>query len=245
MPSEEPVLMSKLAYAKYLGINEKSVRNAIADGKIVKGWDTELKKIRVAEADVEFGHLHKIATVKPGVSKAKRAAKVTEQNQREKQKQNTKKPELKNAGKKNSEKSEPEDDTNEYSFDHSQEFINDTFENFGDTYEELLLKIPVTSDLPYNEAVRRREIIQLAMEKKKLEELQTVLVRRENVEKTLYASAINLKKALMNIPARVADDVLAANNKVEVMNILSEELTAVLTEYANVGQIDLTVKAQR
>ena len=237
MSSDTPVLMSKLAYANYLGINEKSVRNAIADGKIVKGWDVEQKKIKVTEADQEFGHLHKIATAKPGVSKAKRAAKVVEV---QKSKSNAVKPERKIAGNKNSDKSD--DGEPNYSFDNSQDFIDDSFAQLGDTYEELLLKIPVTSDLQYNEAVRRREIIQLAMEKKKLEELETVLVRREMVEKILFSSAITLKKALMMIPARIADEILAATNKVEVMNVMTAEINSVLSEYANVGEIDLAAK---
>lgn len=239
MSSDTPVLMSKLAYAKYLGIDEKSVRNAIGK-KIIKGWDAEKKKIRVADADQEFGHLHKVATAKPGVSKAKRAAKIAEA---QKQKTSSAKPEVKNSGRKNFDKSESESEEQEYSFDHSQEFIDDTFENFGDTYEELLLKIPVTSDLQYNEAVRRREIIQLAMEKKKLEELEAVLVRREMVEKILFSSAITLKKALLMIPARIADEVLSANNKVEVMNVITAEINSVLSEYANVGEIDLAAKS--
>lgn len=237
MSSDTPVLMSKLAYANYLGINEKSVRNAIADGKIVKGWDVEQKKIKVAEADQEFGHLHKIATAKPGVSKAKRAARVVEG---PKSKATAVKPDRKNSGNKNSDKSDDEEPN--YSFDNSQDFIDDTFAQLGDTYEELLLKIPVTSDLQYNEAVRRREIIQLAMEKKKLEELEAVLVRREMVEKILFSSAITLKKALMMIPARIADEILAATNKVEVMNVMTAEINSVLSEYANVGEIDLAAK---
>lgn len=244
MATKQPALLSKNAYAKYLGINEKAVRNAIASGKITKGWDTENQKVKVKEADAEYGHLHKVATPKPGVSKSKRIERINTPEKSEKEVVKVRKSEVKKSDIEKNEKSEV-NDQDVYAFDHSAEFINNTFAELGDTYEELLLKIPVTSDLTYNESVRRREIIQLALEKKKLEELQTVLVRRENVERVLFASALNLKKALMMIPARIADEVLAANNKVEVMNILNQELSSILTEYANVGQIDLTVKPNR
>ena len=230
--------MSKSGYARHVGVSETAIRSAIADGKIKSGWDEKKKKIIMHLADEEYGHLHQVATAKPGVSKVQRAKKVTG-NDNSKQA----KPKPREANKKNSDKFDDESD-GAYSFDHSEDFIEDTFAELGDTYEELLLKIPVTSDLQYNEAVRRREIIQLALEKKKLEELQTVLVRRENVERMLFGAALILKRSLMMIPARIADDILAANNKVEVMNIMSKELTDILLEYANTGLIDLTVKTR-
>jgi hypothetical protein len=241
MATKQPTLLSKNAYAKYLGVNEKAIRNAIASGKISKGWCVDNQKIKVKEADIEYGHLHKVATPKPGVSKTKRIEQLNTPEKSEKPAKKVRKSEPVKSENKKSEKSEEKPDS-AYSFDHTNEFIDDTYRDFGDTYEELLLKIPVTSELPYNEAVRRREIIQLALEKKKLEELETVLVRRELVEKVLYSSALNLKKNLMMVAARVADDIITADNKVEVMNIINNEISSILAEYANVGEIDLTVK---
>lgn len=210
------------AYAQRIGINEKSVRNAIRDGKIVKGYDTEKKKIKVKIADKEYGHLHKIAKPRPGVNKSKLVSKIESSDKSEKLVKKNTKSEVK------SEQSEA--DKSVSGFD---EIIG---------YEELLLQIPITPNLPYSEATRRREIIQLALEKKKLEEMENVLVRRVDVERVLFAFGSQLKKAILSAPSRVIDEILASNDKVEAINILTEELTNILTIYADPEKVKLVNK---
>lgn len=52
-------LLSKMAYGRYLGLSETSIRNAIKSGKIVDGWDPIKRKVIVAKADIEFGNHYK------------------------------------------------------------------------------------------------------------------------------------------------------------------------------------------
>jgi len=224
--------LSKSAYARYLGINEKAVRQAIEQGKIKKGYDVVKKKVNVKEADKEYGFLHKNATAKPGISKAKRAEKITDKVSVSSPKKTIK-----------SEKTSSPKIENEKS-DKSEEIDDEILDDSTDLdYETLLLKIPVHDKLDYKETVRRREILQLALDKKKLEELEGVLVRKSDVFKALFALGSQLKKAIASVPARCIDDVLSAENKVEALNVLNEEITNVLDTYANFSKINIDQKS--
>lgn len=223
--------LSKSAYARYLGVNEKAIRKAIEEGKIKKGYDVVKKKVNVKEADKEYGFLHKNATAKPGISKAKRVDKITDK--------------VSVASPKKAVKSEkiqsPKFDTDK--IDKSENLDDELIDDSEDLdYETLLLKIPVHDKLDYKETVRRREILQLALDKKKLEELEGVLVRRSDVYKALYALGSQLKKAISSIPARCIDDVLSAENKVEAINVLNDEITNVLNTYANFSKVNVSPK---
>lgn len=220
------------AYAKLIGVNEKAVRNAVRDGKIVRGYDTERKKIIKKFADKEYGHLHLIPKARPGVSREKRAEKIEAQKS-EKTVENS---DIKEVVKKNTKSPNKSEKMEVESSDESDDFKGDF------TYEELLLKIPVTPDLSYTEATKRREIIQLALDKKKLEELQDVLVRKQLVEKALFAFGNQLKKALLAIPARIMADVKIAPTDVEAINIMTEEINETLANYSRFDDIRLTNK---
>jgi hypothetical protein len=96
------------------------------------------------------------------------------------------------------------------------------------SYTELIKEIKISPTLQYQEAIRRKEILAIAREKMELEELQGNLVRKADVEKALYAIGDQLKKSLLNIPARCMDDIIASPNKVEANNILTLEINQVL-----------------
>lgn len=236
MAKQDTQFLSINAYAKLIGVNEKAVRNAVRDGKIVKGYDPDRKKIIKKFADKEYGHLHLVPKARPGVSKEKRAEKIEAEKSEKVVPNSDVKPVKKEVVKKiakspnKSEKMDPE------SSDESDDFKGDF------TYEELLLKIPVTPDLSYTEATKRREIIQLALDKKKLEELQDVLVRKQLVEKALFAFGNQLKKALLAIPARIMADVKNAPTDVEAINIMTEEINETLANYSRFEDIRLTNK---
>ena len=80
-----------------------------------------------------------------------------------------------------------------------------------------------------SEVLRIREIIGAGLDKIKLTEGR--LVAKDKVKKALYALGSELKKALLNIPQRVVRDIMAAANEVERINILTDEITAVLSTY--------------
>lgn len=223
-----PEFLSKNAYANYLGVNEKAIRKAIAEGKIVKGWDADKKKVNVLEADKEYGFLHQSATAKAGISKLKRAEKITAKT--------TGSPKGR-VGLENEKSESPKSGKIVL-----QDLDIDDDPTLDLNYETLLLKIPVHDKLDYKETVRRREILQLALDKKKLEELEGVLLRKSDVSRVLNTLGTQLKKALAAIPARCIDDVRNADSKVEGLNFLNEELNSVLEIFANFDEVKLEHK---
>ncbi|MNL74043.1 hypothetical protein D3C87_1996010 [compost metagenome] len=70
--------------------------------------------------------------------------------------------------------------------------------------------------------------------------MENVLIRRADVEKVLFAFGSQLKKAILSAPSRVIDEILASNDKVEAINILAEELTSVLSTYADFDKVKLS-----
>lgn len=226
--------MSKNAYASYLGVNEKSIRKAVAEGKIKKGYDVEKQKIIKHLADKEYGHLHAIAKPRPGINNDKLAVRINEAVKQEKNAANSDKSEqisLKNTSpKKPSRKSEE-------NIEDSSDEDTDDLEEF--TYEQLMGRIKITPSMSYSEAYRRTTILNLATEKMKAEELQGILVRRHDVDITLHEFGTQLKKALMSMPLRICDEVLNAGDTVSVVNIITKELTDILSYYANFEKVNL------
>ncbi|MBO9674427.1 MAG: hypothetical protein J7577_13350 [Sphingobacteriaceae bacterium] len=231
MATKEPELLSKNAYAQYLGINEKAVRNAIAQGKIKKGFDTVKQKVIKHLADKEFGFQHKIAKPRAGVSKDKLADRLKSEKSPNKTDKNSDKSEPKLKKSKSPNKSEVLDEET------AVQVLS-----FGPemSVKDLIKSITVTPDMEYSESMRVRELIALAFDKIKLEEQEKTIVRRADVERVLFTFGTQIKKALMSIPARVADELVNADSKVDVINILTEEFTRTLTDFANFESIDLT-----
>ena len=223
-------LLSKNAYAKYLGINEKAVRNAVSSGKIKKGWDTENQKVIKHLADKEFGHLHQVAKPRPGVSSDKLAAKIDRQNKSEVSAKSSDKSEVKKEIIKSPNKSDKTDEQEDY----DDEAIDPEL-----SIDELIKRIKITSKLSYGEASRIREIIQLARDKTNLEEQYGSLVRKVDVDRVLYLAGTELKKSLMSMPQRCADELVHSNNKVDVINIIARELTEILANFSGFDNLNL------
>lgn len=200
--------MSIRQFAKEIGVNEKSVRKAISEGKIKKGFDHNSKKIIRSIAMKEYGELKKIIRPQAGISKAKVAEKLEKRSADEKK-------EVKSA------LSDPNPEMLE-------------FEDLS--YEELIKQINIHPNLPYNETLRLREILGIAMDRIKLEELRGSLVRKSDVDKSLYAFGDQLKKNLFNIPTRVIDDIRSAPNKVEAINILTHEIQQTLSACTQINE---------
>lgn len=206
------------AYAKGLNINEKAVRKAIADGKIKKGFDKKTGKILPSKADAEWGHIHKVIKPQRGISKEKAAQKIEQATKETIPPPPEKKPtqpvrNLKEKSKK----------------DNSEESILEP----GFDYQKLIKGITITADLQYSEALRRKEILNIAKERMLLEEKNGSLVSRADVDKVLFKMGDTLKKAFLNIPARVIADLRAAENEIEASNLLTTEIQAVLSTVSN------------
>ena len=209
--------ISVRAYAATLGIDDKTIRKAIASGKIKKGVsyitvtrkgiEVQVPEINKIIADKEFGNLHKSDKVKPG-QKIEKLFKKSED-------------------KKKSKKSAPAIDDSGLEEDDLED------------EEDLLSTMTISKKMGYAEAARRRELIGLAMDKKKLQELEGMLVRKDVVEKSLFALGSELKKALFNIPARITADVRAATNDVHAQSIITVELTQILNEFSKMQELKL------
>lgn len=98
--------------------------------------------------------------------------------------------------------------------------------------EAIISSMKITSDMSFAEAARHRELIGLVMDKKKLQEAEGVLVRKDVVDSELFAFGTELKKSLLNIPARVTADVRAASNDVEAQMIITVEITNILNDFS-------------
>lgn len=197
------IKISIRAYANSLKVDEKAVREAIKGGKIKNGYDIKTKKITASLADKEWGFVHKNPKPQRGVSKAKVVEKI---------------------GSKAIEKKTKESLGSDKKEDNPEDFDTENF-----TYSDLIERIKIHPSLTYSESVRRKEILGIALDKMKLEELQSLLVRKEDVDKALFAIGVELKKKLMNIAARCISDIRAAQNDIDATNILNFELQLVLT----------------
>lgn len=237
MAKTGPELLSKNAYAKYLGISEKAVRNAVSDGKIKKGWDADRQKIIKHLADKEYGFLHTTPKAGPGLSKAAVVRKLESGKRHDKvSKTRT------GFGLEKGKSEGPKDDV-----EGLEELLTEAAGSEGADISKLetpaLLKlIKITAGMSYKDALTANEIIEAALKKKKLEELEDILVRRVNVEAALFTFGSQLRKALLTLPARVVDDIMNAENKVEGMNLLTAELVLILDTYSNTETIKLSNK---
>jgi len=217
MAKKEIIYLSKSAYARSIGVSEKAVRKAIDEGKIKKGWDAEKQKVIKHLADKEYGHLHEVAKPRPGISQDKLAAKIESEKKGVIRTIKPDKSVLKKTDVQSPNKSESSEENEQLK---TVDFEEDT-------------------TLVYAEIIRRKALIELALEKKKLEEAEDILVRKEDVEKVLFSYGNQLKKSLLSVPARVIDDMLSAANKIESLNILTEALVECLEVYANIDSLRL------
>lgn len=190
-------------FAARIGVSEGAVRKAIKKWSFTIGVQEDGKIDTEAAAKDPWVQKQLVVRPKAGVSREKAAEKIEAR-----------------------EKPPPAPVKNE-----DQEHIED--DGDWDIDEDIADKIKVHKGLKTAEAMRRREIVALAMDKKKLQELERVLVRRDAVEKAFFLLGSELKKSLLDIPNRCVADIMAAKTEVEAIKILTEELIHVLDTYGN------------
>jgi hypothetical protein len=196
-------------YARRLNINEKAVRKALAAGLIVGGYDKDVKKIIPDQANAEWGYKHEVVRAGPGLSKVKAAKK-------------------RESASSLSTRLESAEAIEPVSPPPVGVMVIDNAEKL-----DLLKSIVIRSDMTVGDAAKYREILAAAHDKIKLAEAEGRLVAKDRVEKALYALGSELKKALLNVPVRVVRDIMAAENEVQGINLLTDEITAVLATYGN------------
>ena len=197
------------AFAKSIKVSEGAVRKAIREGKFEYGYDVSSKKINPAAAKKNTW------VAQQSIVKAK--AGVSKQ---------------KAINKLNNKNTSSADENNDAGDG------NDNTDVELDA-EELLNSIHITSNMSVDKVVRLRELVALALDKKKLEEAERVLVPRDKVEKALYAVGNELKKSLLNLPQKVVRQIMDCATEVDGINILSDSITEILTVYGNLKSTSL------
>lgn len=211
-------------YAKYLGVSDKTVRNAIAAGRIKKGVSYKMAdrkgeqvavpEINTAIADEEFGHLYQSGKIRPGQNKISVSEKLNSENFLSNENKSTQVPTA---------PQQPEDDIP----------IDEELDE-----EQIIGKLKITSKTTYAEATRIREVIGSVLDKMKLQEQKRILIKKDEVEKSLFDAGTEIKKKLLNIPARITSELRGAGTEVEAQKILTIEITEVLNEFAALVKID-------
>lgn len=204
-------IISVRAFAEQIGVSEGAVRKAVKSWKFTIGVQEDGKINAVAAMNDPWVKKQLVVKAKAGVSRTKAIEKID--NRIKKIVAEEKAPPV------DSEEVEEENEGGEGS----------------NVDEDVANSITVNKGLKAAEAMRRREIVALALDKKKLQELQGTLVRKDAVEKSLYRFGNQLKKALLDIPARCARDVMAAENEVEAIKIIYDELVHVLNVHGKLG----------
>jgi len=202
-------------YARRIGVSEGLIRKAIKEGMLPTGYNQGTKKIRPEEATAEWGYKYETQRVRPGKGRVNY----------------TEKPHA----------IDPPPSTKPKNPTPAPEPVSSASALPMSTPGalDLLQSIVVTTALPVAEAVRLREIIGAQQDKLKLAEAEGKLVSKEKVYKALYSVANELKKALLNIPTRVVRDIMAADNEVMGINILTDEINATLATFGNLNSNSL------
>lgn len=204
--STQDKIVSVRAFAERIGVSEGAVRKAISKWQFTTGVREDGKIDTTVAVNDPWVKKQLVIRPKPGVSRSKAITKL------ESPVQSTPAP--------------PSSDNDDQ--------VNDTDDTNAD--EDVANSIKVHKGLKAAEAMRRREIVALALDKKKLQELQGILIRKDVVEKALFLLGSELKKAMLDIPARCVRDIMAANTEVEGIKILEDEIIHVLSTYGNLKE---------
>lgn len=212
------------AYAKLLGISDRTVRLAIQNGTLKKGVvyfpqmqagkEITVPSINVEIADKEWGNVHKTGKVKPGQNKIKKLQLADGQNGGKTQKKSTQQGAYLPPETDEPDEISPED-------------------------EKRISELIISRTLPHADILKYIDLLELVMLKRKLQELEATLIKKETVEKALYSFGVEFKKALLNIPARITALIRSAANDVEAQNILINEITDTLNHFSNFNELKI------
>lgn len=213
-------LVSYREFARRIFVNESAVRKAIVEERFTKGVNKLAKKIDPAKAANDaWVQQQQAIKAKAGVSREKAVEKIE-------------KSEKKTSAQRTAPQVQKSTVPQQLAAKNKQLPADNDDEVTGDE-SELLNEIKIYKSMSLKEAMRLREVFGAALDKVKLQEAEGTLVKRSEVEKSLFAYGNQLKKALQTYPMRVIDNILAAPNKIEAINIMQEEINIVLNQFSN------------
>jgi len=95
----------------------------------------------------------------------------------------------------------------------------------------------ITANTPYAEAARIEKIIKAQKEFLDLKEREKTLVQKDKVKKQLFEFGKELRDALLYIPDRITDDIIASTeNRTKVRNIIYDAIAAELQRLSELNK---------
>lgn len=220
--AKKAVWISGRALAEKIQCDEKAVRKA-RDAKLLDDcYDYGTKKYNWTAAESNGWVVKQMMNLpQQGVSAVKAAEKMS--------KNQEKKPVGKN-GKKNitTENVSPQQETEQ------PIVITDDV----DELDALIKELKIDKDLKIDKAILYKQILSAALDKVELMKERKTLVKVADVNKALYAFGAQLRKALEGLPARIIDDIRAAPNKVDAMNIFSHAQKEILKNFSEAKALE-------
>ena len=93
--------------------------------------------------------------------------------------------------------------------------------------------------LTYMEAKRRHEVVKVKIAEVALEEKRKTLVNAEHVKKKVYGYGVEIRQALEQVPAKVIDNVLAAETRHAGLLIIKEAIDKALQKIHDIQERNL------
>jgi hypothetical protein len=94
-----------------------------------------------------------------------------------------------------------------------------------------------TKNVTYAEALRRKEVAKAAVAELEMKERYGELVQRKKVHEQLYTAGQELRNALLSVPDRITDNVIAAvDNRTNVYNIIYNAIASELEKLTSIGE---------
>lgn len=206
--------VSQREYARRLGVSNEAVRKAVIDGRITKGWDKKEGKIIVEKANEEWGNIH-IQVAKEGAHSQNEAIARVQALTYQQQPTKPAKPRF-----------EDPEDTEITAFGELEQYNS----------------LRVASDAQFAEALRVEKIAKARQEIIKLQELTGSLVNKTEVYKQLFGFGQSVRQAVLAVPDRCIDEVIAQTTRAEAHQILIKYLHEALEKITEADQ--MTFKQQ-
>ena len=118
--------------------------------------------------------------------------------------------------------------------------INPNYNRNPGVQERFVGATPAPGGPSVQELKRAQAAVDLQTSKLKLEVLQGSLVKKDLVERSLFAFGQQIREAIMAVPVKCVDDLRAAPTRVDALNVLTGELERVLLKLSEAENIKYT-----
>lgn len=206
--------ISQREFARRLNISNEAVSRAVKDGKIVKGWDKKANKIVFERAMEEWGNLHLEATAE-GEEATAEVVKRLQDTQAPQQPKPQAPPQITKPR-----KEKDPDNSEQDAFDELEEY-----------------ELALSARAPFAEALRVEKVAKAKQEIIKLKKETGTLVNKAEVYRQLFYFGQSVRSAMLVIPDRAIDEILAAPNRGTAHQILTKYVHEALTKITEIDTL--------